>query len=215
MRLKNIIQNSLKKERTSWGWRNTYLLNISSSWFQHQALRQMGFFYPLCFMLTTSRHSLRELFGGRGEQWHNINITSSTAYKNWSLIPLSFEQQTTPFVTSARAETSWLIFSFSCSVIQGRSFQFPTNCFPAQEKYPQEQALVLEIHRAGEGGKSVLLQLLSTQTFNLFVFHSSALSFGEHLRIGQLQAYKDFFCSGLKGSWYNYVWRRQGAKGHF
>lgn len=77
-------------------------------------------------MLTPSRHSLHELFGGRAEQWHNINIHPQQAYKNWSLIPLSFEQQNTLFVTSsARAETSWLIFSFSCSVTQGCSFQCP------------------------------------------------------------------------------------------
>lgn len=67
--------------------------------------------------------------------------------------------------------------------------------------------MVIEIH-GGVGVKSVLLQLQSTQTFNLFVFHSSAFSFGEYLRTGQLQAYKDFFFSGLKGR-YEY----EGGKG--
>lgn len=139
--------------------------------------------------------------GGRGEQWQHQH-THSTAYKNWSFIPLSFEQQNTLFITSAGAGRSWLTFCFSCSVIQGCSH---TNRFPAQEKYPQEQALVREIH-SGVGEKSVLLQLLSRHSIS--VFHSSALSFGEYLRMGQLQAYKGFFFSGLKGR-YEY----EGGKG--
>lgn len=56
--------------------------------------------------------------------------------------------------------------------------------------------MVREIH-SREGEKSVLLQLLSRHSIS--VFHSSALSFGEYLRTGQLQAYKGFFFSVLKG----------------
>lgn len=62
--------------------------------------------------------------------------TSSTAYKNWSLIPLSFEQQNTLVVTSAGVETSWLVFSFSCSVIQCCSFQFPHQLLSCTRKIP-------------------------------------------------------------------------------
>lgn len=158
-------------------------------------------------MLVTSRHSLHGLFGGRGEQWHNINITHSTAYKNWSFIPLSSEQQNTLFVTSAGAGTNWLTFCFSCSVIQGCSH---TNHFPAQEKYPQEQALVREIH-SEVGEKSVLLQLLIRHSIS--VFHSSAFEFWGIL--------KNWIASGLQRFllvWTERqigIWRRKGAKGHF
>lgn len=76
-------------------------------------------------MLTTSRHSLHELFGGRGEQWHNINIHPQqlTETEALSLCPWNSKKNTL-FVISAGVETSCLVFSFSCSVIQGCFFQF-------------------------------------------------------------------------------------------
>lgn len=104
-------------------------------------------------MLTPTRHSLHELFWGgrqRGTMTQHKH-TSLTAYKNWSLIPSSFEQQNTLFVTSARAETSWLIFSFSCSVIQGCSFQFPHQWLLCTRKISTGASFGYRNWRGGEG----------------------------------------------------------------
>lgn len=159
-------------------------------------------------MLVTSRHSLHGLFWGQRGTMTQHQHTHSTAYKNRSFIPLSLRQQNTLFVTSAGAATSWLTFCFSCSVIQGCSH---TNRFPAQEKYPQEQTLVREIH-SGVGKKSVLLQLLSR--------HSTCIP---QLSFEFWGILKDWTCSGLQ--WFLlfwserqiwiWIWRRDGAKGHF
>lgn len=139
-------------------------------------------------MLITSRHSLHGLLGAEGNN-DTTSIYTLNSLQKLKLYP--FGQQNTLFVTSAGAGTSWLTFCFSCSVIQGCSH---TNCFPAQETYPQEQALVREIHsRVGE--KCSCNCWADIQP----VFHSSALSFGEYLRTGHVQAYKGFFFAGLKG----------------
>lgn len=151
-------------------------------------------------MLTTSRHSLHELFGGRGEQWHNINIHPQqlTEIEALSLFcPLNSRIPCLSFLLQElRKPGSSSVFS--CSVTQGCSFRFPHQLLSCTRKIPTGASFGYR-NSQGAGGKSVLLHLLSTQTFNLFVFHSSALSFGEYLRTGQLQAYKDFFFSGLKG----------------
>lgn len=120
-------------------------------------------------------------FGAEGNNDTTSTYTLNSLQK--SFIPLSFGQQNSLFVTSAGAGTTWLTFCFTCSVIQGF---YHTSCFPAQEKYPQEQALVREIHM-GVREKSLLFLLLSR--------HSTCIP---QLSFEFWGILKDWTCSGLQ-----------------
>lgn len=143
-------------------------------------------------MLITSRHSLHGLFGGRGEQWHNINIHTQQLTKTeaLSLCPLDsripclsllqeLEQAGSPFVLAA----VWYK-------------AVPTPIASLHKKNTHRSKLWLEKFTAGWGKSQCSCNCWADIQP---VFHSSALSFGEYLRTGHVQAYKGFFFSGLKG----------------
>lgn len=146
---------------------------------------------------------------GRVEQWHNKNVHPPQLMKIEALTLSPVNSRTPSFCHFLCNSWNKLAHLQLQCAIQGCSYSSHSNYFPAQEKYPQEQALAIGIHR---GIKSRCSCSCWAHRHSLFVFHSSALSSGEYLRTGQLQAWSSFLywkadMSAHEGG--------KGAEGHF
>lgn len=115
-------------------------------------------------MLVTSRHSLHGLFGGRGEQWHNINIHTQQLTKTeaLSLCPLNSRISCLSFLQELEQPGSLFVLAAEWYKT------VPTPIAFLHKKNTHRSKLWLEKFTAGWGGKVSALAT-AEQTFNLCI----------------------------------------------
>lgn len=84
---------------------------------------------------------------GRVEQWHNKNVHPPQLMKIEALTLSPVNSRTPSFCHFLCNSWNKLAHLQLQCAIQGCSYSSHSNYFPAQEKYPQEQALAIGIHR--------------------------------------------------------------------
>lgn len=153
-------------------------------------------------MLTRSRHSLQELFQMAEGNNDHINIHLHQLTKAEVLPLWTAEYPVCHFFCKSRNKLP------SASVLpaaQYKAVQFPHQLLPCTRKISTGASFG---YRSSQAGTTVSAPATAEHR-DIQSLCIPELNSEEYLRTGQLQAYKDFFSSGLKGR-YEYVWRQEG-----